>query len=105
VVTLIWKYFKHVPSEPGKRKDEGLPELTGPLSKSVLVKAIELTNTQVEKLVQLDKTHDSEDANKGKCNWGGYLMLTPAQDMKLARGQQNTGQHVPCITLPKSIQC
>jgi len=33
-----------------KCKDEGLPELTSPSSKSVPVKAIELTNAQVEKL-------------------------------------------------------
>ena len=54
----IWKYFKRVPPESVKRKDEGLPEPTGPLSKSVPAKAIELTNAQVQK-VQLDKTCDS----------------------------------------------
>jgi len=50
MVMSIWKHFKLVPSELGKRKDEGLPEPTGLLSKSVPVKAIELANTQVEKL-------------------------------------------------------
>ena len=45
----IWKYFKRVSSEPVKR-DEGLPEPTGPLSKSVPVKAIELANAEVKKV-------------------------------------------------------
>ena len=49
---LIWKYFKCVPSEKEKRKDEGLLEPIGPLSKSVPVQAIELASAKVKKLVQ-----------------------------------------------------
>ena len=45
----IWKYFKRVSSEPVKH-DEGLPEPTGPLSKSVPVKAIEFANAEVKKV-------------------------------------------------------
>ena len=48
----IWKYFKRVSSEPVKR-DEGLPEPTGPLSKSVPVKAIELANAEVKKVQEV----------------------------------------------------
>jgi len=89
----IWKYFKCVPwlpSELVKRKDEGLPEPTGLLSKSVLVKAIELANAQVEKLVQLDKTRDSGRASKGKTAGLDILWWYLPRDMKLTRGQRST---------------
>ena len=56
----LWKYFKRVPPESVKKcEDEGLPDPTGPLSKSVSVKAIELANAQVKK-VQLGKTRRRE---------------------------------------------
>ena len=79
----ILKYFKRVPSEPVKRKDEGLPEPTGPLSKSVPAKAIELANAQVQK-VQLDKTRDSGLGGKNS-RGGPYLMLTPAQRYEVGK--------------------
>ena len=80
----IWKYFTRVLSEKEKRKDEGLPEPTGLLSKSVPVKAIELANTKVKKLVQPDVACARDSG--GKSSQGGlYLMLTPAQRYEVGK--------------------
>jgi len=69
IMMSIIKYFKHVATgtEPDEHKDERLPKLTGPLSKSVPMKAIELANTKV--------------ANVTHCNnrIRPYLILMPAQ--------------------------
>jgi len=61
---LIWKYFKRVPSEKEKRKDEGLPEPTSPLNKSIPVKAIEFANAKVKKLVQPDVAYACDSRGK-----------------------------------------
>jgi len=75
IVMLIFKYFKYVAAE---HKDKGLSEPTGLLIKSVPMKAIELANAKVANVTPRN--------NKTR----PYLMLTPAQDMKLASGKQNT---------------
>jgi len=89
----LWKYFKRAPPEPVKKcEDKGLPEPTGPLSKSVPAKAIELANAQVKK-VQLDKTRDSGGDSRGKHSrpGGPYLMLTPAQRYEIGKGASEHG--------------
>jgi len=76
VITVsIFKYFKHVATgiEPDEHKDEGLPEPTGPLHKSVPTKAIELTNAKVANATSRN--------NRAK----PYLMLMPAQRYKVGK--------------------
>ena len=87
----IWKYFKRVPSEPVKRDNEGLPEPSGPLSKSVPAKAIELANAQVKK-VRLGFKIETRDEGKApdargdtSSRGGSYLMLTPAQRYEIGK--------------------
>jgi len=65
----IFKYFKRVATgtEPDKHKDEGLPEPTGPLSKLVPMKVIELANAKVANVTP----HNNNRTRP-------YLMLTPA---------------------------
>ena len=65
----IWKYFKRVSSEPVKR-DERLPEPTGPLSKSVPVKKVQARDS-------------GGSASGGKR--GPYQILTPAQRYEIGK--------------------
>ena len=75
----IWKYFKRISSEPVKR-DEGLPEPTGPLSKSVPVKAIELANAEVKKVQARDSGGLASGGKRGP-----YQILTPAQRYEIGK--------------------
>jgi len=58
---------------PYKHKDEGLPEPTGLLSKSLPMKAIKLANTKVVNVT----LHDNRTRP--------YLMLTPAQRYEVGK--------------------
>ena len=75
IMMSIFKYFKCVATgtEPDEHKDEGLPESTGLLSKSVLRKGIKLVNAKVANVTPRN--------NRTR----PYLMLMPA---KLASGLQ-----------------
>ena len=83
VTMSIWKYFKRVPTQPVKREDEGPPEPTSLLSKSVPVKAIELANAQVMKVQLEGKT--CSDSRGESCQGGPYLILTPAQRYEVGK--------------------
>ena len=85
VVVSLWKYFKCPPPESVKKcKDEGQP--TGPLSKSMPVKAIEFANAQVKK-VQLDKTHDSGRESRGEHS---YFWIMGIPDLPHTSGLSST---------------